>query len=441
MIESAMLPRVVVITSNNFNLSGGGGITLTNLFHGWPADRLANLHEDSTPPDRSVCRNFFRVTGREVHWSWPLSALEKPLTGRESSEGTTAVAQDGRPRRLKRRIISDGLPRSVTITPELERWVQEFNPQMAYGFLGSIAQMRLMRAIADRWTLPIVVHIMDDWPGSLYTNGLLAPALRRTMLSEFRELLDRASLRLAISHAMAREYEGRYGGSFQAFHNALRMDEWTTYARTEWSVGKPATVRYVGSVLAETQRHALRDLAEAVAGLRTEGLDVMLSVHAPSAHTAPLRDWGYGQEVVRLENNPAADDVPLLLASADVLVLPFNFNAASARYIRLSMPTKVPAYMISGTPVLVYGPPEVATVAYAAEGGWGFTVTDRDADHLRAGLRTLLTDVPLRQRLGERAVTLARQNHDIAPVKAAFWTALASTVHPAGDLAAATGGR
>jgi len=57
-------PRVLVITSNNFNLRAGGGITLTNLFRGWPAHRLANLHEDSTPPDRSVCANFFQLTRR-----------------------------------------------------------------------------------------------------------------------------------------------------------------------------------------------------------------------------------------------------------------------------------------------------------------------------------------------------------------------------------------
>ena len=38
-------PRILVVTGNNFNLVTGGGITLTNLFRGWPADRLANLHD------------------------------------------------------------------------------------------------------------------------------------------------------------------------------------------------------------------------------------------------------------------------------------------------------------------------------------------------------------------------------------------------------------
>ena len=56
----ADFPRILVVTSNNFNQVTGGGITLTNLFRGWPADRIANLHEDPTPEDDSVCRRFYR---------------------------------------------------------------------------------------------------------------------------------------------------------------------------------------------------------------------------------------------------------------------------------------------------------------------------------------------------------------------------------------------
>lgn len=70
-------PRILVVTGNNFNLVTGGGITLTNLFRGWPADRLANLHDDATPVDRTVCRNFYRLTEEEIRWVWPFSLLRR----------------------------------------------------------------------------------------------------------------------------------------------------------------------------------------------------------------------------------------------------------------------------------------------------------------------------------------------------------------------------
>lgn len=73
---SVELPRVLVVTANNFNLVSGGGITLTNLFRGWPHDRLANVHEDAVPEDHSVCRTFYRLTEEEIRWNWPFSLLQ-----------------------------------------------------------------------------------------------------------------------------------------------------------------------------------------------------------------------------------------------------------------------------------------------------------------------------------------------------------------------------
>src|SRR5688572_10627331 len=77
-------PRVLVVTSNNFNLFTGGGITLTNLFREWPGSNIANVHEDATPEDHSVCGNFYRLSD-EIRWSWPLRVMQS------STDGGTAL--------------------------------------------------------------------------------------------------------------------------------------------------------------------------------------------------------------------------------------------------------------------------------------------------------------------------------------------------------------
>lgn len=424
---SLELPRVLVATSNNFNLRGGGGITLTNLFRGWPRERLANVHEDATPPDRSVCDNFFRLTRREVQWVWPFSIVE-PRAAARAGNGTNALEPSGPDHTWKRRLVGDGVPRDVKLSPELTAWIEAFRPQMVYGFLGSTAQMRLMREIADRWQVPAAIHIMDDWPSVIYSEGWLGPLLRPLALREFRHLVDRAAVRLGISRAMADEYTSRYGHPFAAFHNALNMAEWSTAAKTSWSVGAPAVVRYVGSLWPDAQQRAMRQACEAVASLREHGVNVTMHVHAPVDQARPLRQWGFSEEVLRLERSPDASAVPELLARADILILPFNFDVASLKYMRLSMPTKVPAYMISGTPVLVYGPASAATVAYASEGGWAATVTTEGAAPLATALESLLGDEARRASLAKRAMELARRDHDESRVRPAFWATLAAAV-------------
>lgn len=418
------VPRVLIVTSNNFNLQAGGGITLSNLFRAWPSEALANLHEDPTIPDTSVCANFFRLTGREVQWAWPFSAVESIVSPRRVEQATNALAMPGSPRGWKRRLVGDGIPRDVHISAPLGSWIEAFRPQLVYGFLGSMAQMRIVRRIADRWKLPIAIHVMDDWPAVIYREGILSPILRPAVLHEFRGLLRRAAARLVISKAMAEEYERRYRYTFRVFHNALDITEWVPQARMDWRLRGRATIRYVGSIVGEAQRDALRDVVDAVASLRAAGRDVTLSVHAPESQTAVLRTWNLAADVLRIDGVPNPAMVPRLLGEADILVLPFNFDAVSRKYLKLSMPTKVPAYMVSATPILVYGPPEIATVQYAVRDGWGDCVTQRDGGALQDAIDRLVSDVAHREQLGRRASELARANHDAESVSLAFLSAL-----------------
>ena len=50
-----------------------------------------------------------------------------------------------------------------------------------------------------------------------------------------------------------------------------------------------------------------------------------------------------------------------LLQNADLLYLPVDFSRLSIDRIRFSIFAKLPAYMMSGIPILAHGPPEVAS--------------------------------------------------------------------------------
>jgi hypothetical protein len=89
------------------------------------------------------------------------------------------------------------------------------------------------------------------------------------------------------------------------------------------------------------------------------------------------------------------------------------------------MPTKVPAYMASGTPVLVYGPAGIATARYAELEGWGHVLSSPGLAPLQKTLLWLMDDQATRERLGRRAQKLAYEHHDAAKVRPAFQIALA----------------
>ena len=131
------------------------------------------------------------------------------------------------------------------------------------------------------------------------------------------------------------------------------------------------------------------------------------------------------------EKEPENETIAALFANADLLVLPVNFDQASRTRLRYSIPTKVPAYMLSGTPILAYGPAEVASIQYAKKSGWGYVVSRRDKAALKDAIVRLATDIDLRTRLGQRAQALASENHDARKVHVAFRNTLASAVDQA----------
>lgn len=428
------LPRVLIVTSNNFNLVTGGGITLTNLFRGWPHDRLANLHEDVLPDDHSVCRTFYRLTEEEIRWVWPFSLVrawygrkkQQGLAGEGGVHGSTGQGWLGSLKRL----VGDGVPKRARLTPALIEWVERFRPTLLYGFLGSLEQLTLTRALAARFKVPLVVHMMDDWPAVLYRSGLLSSIMGPLIQRELRCALDEARGRFAICDAMCEEYERRYGYVFRSFQNALVPAEWLPYARTQWQTGKPFVVRYVGSIVPDGQKESLKDIALAVASLRAAGRQIELRIHSPRRDTEYLRLLSLPSDAIMIEGPPDSPGVPHLLAQSDLLLLPYNFDARSARYIRLSLPTKAPAYMISGTPILVYAPADVATARYATREEWAYVVSEQGQQAVAQGLGHLMDNASLRERLGRRAQAVAVARHDAERVRREFWQSLVSAARP-----------
>ncbi len=421
-------PRVLVVSPSVFNNYSGGGVLLTNLFRGWPMDSLATVHGDPLPVDHSVCDRFFRVGTDEIHWAWPLSLLQ----GKNRSPESTSTAGDGLRlkggesglRKALKRAIAPEFPWDSNLSPRLTAWIEEFRPEVIYVLPGG-AYMRLATAISDRWNIPVVAHVMDDWP-SVPLGGLFGGLVLRRLRRDFRRLLSRTAIRLSISEPMAAVYRERYGSEFQVFQNPADLSERLPHVKRVWAAGTPFRVVYIGSILHLSQLKSLCDVAAAVESLHRKGHAIRLDIYsmASDSHADELRAGA----AVGLNPACGEEDVFRTLTSADLLVLPVNFDAASRRYIRFSMPAKIPLYLISGTPILVYGPPDVASVQYAGAAGWGEVVSRQSGAELEAAILKLMGDSVRREQLGRRGIEVAIGNHDAAAVRARFQEQLRNAV-------------
>jgi glycosyltransferase involved in cell wall biosynthesis len=405
------LPRTLVVGPNAFNLRFGGGITLSRLFGGWPKDRIAQAHADALAPDRSVCEQFYLLNGAMRpapnsailrHSRWLLGFLA----------GRTEYAFIW--------------PR---FTSALSDWIADFQPELIFAQPASLALLRLSRMIALRRDVPLVVHVSDDWafdwPASRIRRRLppFTSWLAATTRREFARFVRDAVARLCISDAMATALQERCGVPFDVFGNAVDPAQWPEPApAAPLDGGRPFRLLYSGSLYSYTQLHSLVDVAQAVVAMNRS------DARRPRVTLEIATDPSYERYRSMLEAPPAVsvtravpiDELPAKLAAADALVLPVNFDAHSLDFARYSMPGKLTEYLMSGRPILAYGPAEAAPIEYALREGFAAVVTDRHQRALTIAIDELSASAELRQRLGSTARRLAEERHSLPTAQRRF---------------------
>jgi hypothetical protein len=422
-------PRVLFVTPVAFNPYSGGGATFSSLFTGWPKDCLATIHNDDDPTTDDVCMTYYRLGSRELDFIEPFGWLRRRRRPATARVVTTIPDPATSPKaslldRARQRVLQDSVPERARLTPELQRWIADLKPEVIYTILGSNGMMALIEQIRTTFDLPLVVHIMDDWSMSAHRKGLFAALERRRMNRWLRHFFKVAEACLAITPAMQHAYACRYGRAFPAFQFTLDVERWTKSAKTDLATARPPEFLYLGSIFADAQLRSLIDCTRAIAELNNEGF------------AATLRIVSQKRNLVRFghlfADHPSISLVPSqfdeeqffqILAGADTLLLPVNFDAHSVRLMRYSMPTKVPSYLVSGTPCLVYGPADTAQVQYARDTGWGHVVAEPSMPALKAGMRRIVEDMTLRQSLSV-AARKASANHDARIVRPAFQNVL-----------------
>ncbi|MFF5053068.1 glycosyl transferase family 1 [Micromonospora sp. NPDC000663] len=418
-------PRVLVVSAAVFDRSTGTGITLSNLFAGWPPDRLAQLYTEDASPGAEVRGTFARFAPRNAPVEYHLFRLRQRTRRADPVGVGTAEAVDPLPGPVRARLRQQ-LRAFVDLSPvrvpvDVRGWLREQRPDVVYATLGSIRMMRLAVTAAQECDAPLVPHFMDDWPSTLYANGQVLGVPRLAVLAGVREVLRHSSYGMGISEAMAREFERRYGLPFAAFGNCVAPSDFADPDQPPPTrpAGGPVELVYVGGLHLDRWR-SLRRIGEVVQRLAERGTPARLTVHAPARDLGPYGDVFAGLPAVRMGRSLAPGEVPGVLRRADVLVHVEAFAEEHRRYTRYSLSTKIPQYLAAGRPVLGFGPAELASMAHLSEADAGTVVGVDDEAALAEAVGALCADAGLRERLGRRGLAYAVRHHRTDRVAARF---------------------
>ncbi len=422
---ASSFPRILFITPCAFNKISGGGITFSNLFKNWPKDCIATVHNDVNPTDNLTCNKYFFLGKNEIFFLGPfknktLSPIKYLEANNHEQVKISIISKIIR--FAKNLLFGNIFPNSGLLTADLDSFIKEFRPTIIYTILGSSGLMDIVEQVSDKYKLPVVVHIMDDWISSNYSKGILSFFERSRVKKRFIRILNNAAETIVISDAMKKEYELRYERPFSVFQNTIDVDTWLHNLRvTPSNEKKTFSMVYTGSIFAYAQLDALKLACQAVLDLVKKGVQLEFSIYAPKNMSVSLRKTFESDPSIRFFS-PLIDDNEYFrtLANADILLLPSNFDKTSLKYIGLSMPTKVPSYLVSGTPILVIGRQEAAQIQYAKEKKWGLVITKRNKILISDAIRKLLTNNQLRSEMIENAKHSAILYHDEKVIRLEF---------------------
>ncbi len=368
----SLFPRVLILDMTCLGSSSATGQIKKTLFTGWPEGRLTQVFAAGHG-------RFGLYRGGAAQ-----AALDDP------SDPAEAIA-----------------------------WCRSFDPDVVYfrphdhpRYFHELA----LRAI-DALGVPLVTHLMDDWPARAGARGLFGSD---RLTRRLPRLLERSAVRLSICEAMSAAFEARYGLRFQAIANGVEPAVWQALdseRATRRAATEPLLIRYVGGLADDMGLRSLMDVAEVVDKLHEE-LGVRLEVHTTRTwKTKADAVFARSQGVSVHEAGISEEGYRRLLIGCHLLLIAYNFDARSVAYVRYSMANKMPECLASGVPVMAYGPMAIATVAYLAEHRVAEVVTTRDPALLETALRRFTGDPDYGQTLGARGRAFAFEQHPARAVR------------------------
>lgn len=437
--RNILFPKVLIV-GETFRLNGGGGITLINLFKNWNPENIAIVTERINETTfNSGCKKFYRLGNLEFKIPFPFNIINRiPISGEfkiKEQEDTQRPVQPSKNivQRIKfsvekayyKSLIFWGLYNAsykIVISKQLLEWIKEYSPDIIYSQPFKYSDMVFAKKLKEKTGIPLAIHLMDDSVNFLNKPNLLYFYWRKKIRNTFSRLVESADVHLSISQAMSDEYFKRYKKTFTPFRNPIEINSWKTFIKTDWSFNEEVNIIYTGR-LAVPNINALYTFCQVVDELNAAGYKINLKIYSIDVNPK-FQDKIQNFKSISINKAVPFGQIPALISKFDIALLPIDFTRKGIDYARYSISTKTSEYMISGVPILLFAPEEVALTDYARKNDCMYSVYKNDKNILSQALLSLIKNENLRASLATKAIEVAKSDSDANDIREKFRKAL-----------------
>ena len=427
----------ILLIDTTLHKCSATGITLSNLFGGWPKDLLFMVG-DQLSVKLSIeagYRGTYQLNANDYYHKFPLGLvlllyrtlsgwvrkmffnveLNSTRTDKSSEIESNRFSIKNYFQSLFQYLGLDHLLFRQVISKELRQWINTHNPDYFYAVLSSRHSILFARNLVSEFRKPIVVHIMDDWPTTIGSNCLFYRYWNRKINDELNSLIKISYKRIAISELMAIEFGKRYSANWSYYHNPVDTSFWRPITKRKLHDSSNFTILYSGR-LSTGINETIKLVSAAVDDINhTTDFKVTFRIQSGMAPS-----WIDSFKSTVFSKSIDYDLLPNLFSSVDLLLLPYDFFGKSFELIRISIPSKLKEYMASGTPILIVAPSNTALSDYALKSNFGHVVNSNNTSHIKENILYLLENENLLAHYSKRSLRLVNESFEISKVQKSF---------------------
>lgn len=403
-------PRVLVISHTSFTRENSMGATLAAYLERYPAECISQLYIKEMLPNIPVCYRYFKITDGEL-----LSKLKHPIKvkvgteigfrpeemGAAKGSGAVADARGAKKHRALGMILRDLLwSTRLWNTRRFREWIKRVSPEVILVQPGDFGYLlKLATRLSRKLDIPLVVHQSEAYYLKPQQERTLAYRIyRRRFNRAYEKMMARASRCVYLCEALERDYKKHFPVGCTIMKGVPRRDR----APKAFDAKTPKLI-YAGNLGEAVGR--CRPLVEVGRALKKLGLCVDVYTASTGEHMAELTE----ENGILLHGAVSHDELEGKIDECDFVVHVENDSPEHVIDLKYAFSTKIAEMLASGCCPLIYGPPEIAGIAYFKEHRLG-CVIEREED-LCEKIRELLENSELREGYIARAQEWAREHH------------------------------
>ena len=410
-------PKVIIIQTTPYDTQYSSR-TLDAYFHFWNRDNVRQIFSRNINPQKGHCSELYQITDANLLKRWLRKIKEPGIiyyykdldcqgANRASSDGEliSKTYKIGRKHTPSIELLREVLWRKkYWCTDKLVSWLDEYQPDLVfYNFSNNLFLQKIVLFIADRYNIPVITAVGDDY----YFNDRKSFSLSYLLFRrKFKALTEKVFKRPGSAVYACDKVRDKYNSFFGLNGETIYFNS-NMKRKAFMPINQECpSIVYFGNIRLG-RNFALVELADALKSVNSNYKLQVFSNEVDDTYTSVLTNHSNIEYCGAI----SYDRVQEKAFECDIYVVVESFNKEDIAFTEYSLSTKAADGLKSGALVLAYGPIESGVIDYLNKTQAAAVCTDKNT--LAKVLSHAISDVQYQEELYNRSNSISEINHTV----------------------------